>query len=187
MENPHDPYAPMGETSPQRTERLRQEKDYSDAWSRYTTWEIERNKPNSGGFGSTGGFGGNSGGSGAQKLVCNELYKQGHISQNQFFSSMRDFRERLTPTHLRGYHVWAVPLVRLMRRSKPISRFVATLFVKRMSYVASKNDSTVEVAYGVRFFCRAGEHISLLIGKVVKSENRWQKVYDTKNKPAQVG
>lgn len=177
MGNPNDPYAPLGETPQQREQRERQNQDYSDAWNRHIK---ETSKP------SNSGFGGSSGGSGAQKLVCNQLYKTGYISQSQFLDSMRDFRGRLTPTHLRGYHVWAVPTVRLMRRSETISKFVAKLFEKRMVYVASKYDSAVVAPLSVRMFCAAGEKVSLLIGLVAKSDNHWKKVYDVKNQPAQI-
>ena len=120
----------------------------------------------------------------SSKLICNQLLNSGEIDQAQFITSMRDFRERLTPTHLRGYHVWAVPTVRLMRKSKTVSNVVHKLFNMRMKYVESRNNRKVSAPMSSIVLCKLGEGLSYILGAITPGNQNWQRVYDKKHKPA---
>jgi len=50
------------------------------------------------------------------KIICTELYRQGYISE-ALFAADQEFGASLHPYTMRGYHVWAKPVVRQMKAS----------------------------------------------------------------------
>lgn len=59
------------------------------------------------------------------RVICTELVAQGRMAAELYHLDLRFAEERLSAAHLRGYHLWAVPLVRWMRRSRRVSALVA--------------------------------------------------------------
>ncbi|NQU57723.1 MAG: hypothetical protein HQ513_10845, partial [Rhodospirillales bacterium] len=49
----------------------------------------------------------------SERVVCTELVAQGLLNPGLYFLDVRFTEERLNAAHVRGYHMWAVPLVRL--------------------------------------------------------------------------
>ena len=60
---------------------------------------------------------GNSGGGGSSRVICTELYRQGKISRSDWKRDLAYTSSALSARHVRGYHAWAIPTVRLMRKS----------------------------------------------------------------------
>ena len=65
-------------------------------------------------------------------VICTQLYRDGHLSRRYYLADSRYVREYLSENTQRGYRLWAVPLVRLMRRNK-IAYAVAKYFGLRWS------------------------------------------------------
>lgn len=65
-----------------------------------------------------GGGGGNDSGGGSSRVICTELYRQGLISREDWLRDLRYTSEHLSRQHVNGYHAWAIPTVRLMRKSR---------------------------------------------------------------------
>lgn len=73
------------------------------------------------------------------KIICTELYEQGLMSREVYLAD-QEFGQNLTlndPEVMIGYHAWARPITRLMRKSALFTRVVfhiATPWAKQMAY-----------------------------------------------------
>ena len=50
------------------------------------------------------------------RVICNELMSQGLADRKQVVMGLQIYQRYLTPTHVKGYHVWAVWMVKQMRK-----------------------------------------------------------------------
>jgi hypothetical protein len=66
---------------------------------------------------------------------------QGLADRKQVVMDYRFTRDYLTPTHVKGYHVWAVWMVKQMRKGR---------FVKFWSHVAGHRANEIAYIYGER-------------------------------------
>lgn len=93
-------------------------------------------------FGPVGGFFGRLlGNEFGGRVICNELMSQGLADRKQVVMDYRFTRDYLTPTHVKGYHVWAVWMVKQMRKGR---------FVKFWSHVAGHRANEIAYIYGER-------------------------------------
>ena len=93
-------------------------------------------------FGPIGGFiGGALGSIIGGRVICNELMRQGLLTRKEVILDYRFTRDYLTPTHVNGYHVWAVWMVKQMRKGK---------FVKFWKHVAGHRANEIAYIYGER-------------------------------------
>lgn len=63
----------------------------------------------------------------AEKIVCNELRKQNLLSVSDWIYDATDCAAKFSPTTYQGYSLWAIPCMRLMRKSPWFARRVATV------------------------------------------------------------
>ena len=92
--------------------------------------------------GPIGGFiGGALGSIVGGRVICNELMRQGLLTRKQVIMDYRFTRDYLTPTHVNGYHLWAVWMVKQMRKGK---------FVKFWKHVAGHRANEIAYIYGER-------------------------------------
>ena len=92
--------------------------------------------------GPIGGFiGGALGSIVGGRVICNELMRQGLLTKKQVIMDYRFTRDYLTPTHVNGYHLWAVWMVKQMRKGK---------FVKFWKHVAGHRANEIAYIYGER-------------------------------------
>ena len=92
--------------------------------------------------GPIGGFiGGALGSIIGGRVICNELMRQGLLTRKEVILDYRFTRDYLTPTHVNGYHVWAVWMVKQMRKGK---------FVKFWKHVAGHRANEIAYIYGQR-------------------------------------
>ena len=92
--------------------------------------------------GPIGGFiGGALGSLLGGRVICNELMRQGLLTRKQVVLDYKFTRDYLTPTHVNGYHVWAVWMVKQMRKGK---------FVKFWKHVAGHRANEIAYIYGER-------------------------------------
>jgi hypothetical protein len=93
-------------------------------------------------FGPVGGwFGRLLGNEFGGRVICNELMRQGIMTRKQVILDYKFTRDYLTPTHVNGYHVWAVWMVKQMRKGK---------FVKFWKHVAGHRANEIAYIYGER-------------------------------------
>jgi hypothetical protein len=75
------------------------------------------------------------------RVICNELQRQGIMTRKQVVLDYRFTKEYLTPQHVNGYHVWAVWMVRQMRRGN---------LVNFWKHVAGHRANEIAYIYGER-------------------------------------
>ena len=88
-----------------------------------------------------GPFGGMIGGILGGRVICNELMRQGVMTRKQVVLDYKFTRDHLTPTHVNGYHVWAVWMVKQMRKGR---------FVPFWKHVAGHRANEIAYVYGER-------------------------------------
>lgn len=74
---------------------------------------------------------------GGGRVICTELVRQGLMDRALCEADMRWSIDNLGPIMARGYHAWAIPYTRLMRRSPlatRIARPVATWRARELAY-----------------------------------------------------
>lgn len=75
------------------------------------------------------------------RVICNELMRQGFLTRKEVVLDYKFTRDHLTPTHVNGYHVWAVWMVKQMRKGR---------FVKFWKHVAGHRANEIAYIYGER-------------------------------------
>jgi hypothetical protein len=129
--------------------------------------------------GPIGGFiGGALGSILGGRVICNELMRQGLLTRKQVVLDYRFTRDYLTPTHVNGYHVWAVWMVKQMRKGK---------FVKFWKHVAGHRANEIAYIYGERdkpdylgkIYRKILEPTCWVVGKFCKETN-WSVLYNKK-------
>ena len=75
------------------------------------------------------------------RVICNELMRQGFLTRKEVVLDYKFTRDHLTPTHVNGYHVWAVWMVKQMRKGR---------FVEFWKHVAGHRANEIAYIYGER-------------------------------------
>jgi hypothetical protein len=112
------------------------------------------------------------------RVICNELCRQKIMDRKQVYLDYKFTKEYLTPTHVVGYHSWAVWMVKQMRKGK---------FVKFWSHVAGHRANEIAYIYGERdkpdylgkLYRKILEPTCWFIGKFNKPTN-WSILYQKK-------
>ena len=114
--------------------------------------------------GPIGGFiGGMLGG----RVICNELQRQGIMTRKQVVLDYRFTRDYLTPTHVNGYHIWAVWMVKQMRKGRLVNFWthVAGHRANEIAYIYGDRDKPdylgkvyrkilEPICWSIGFFCK---------------------------------
>jgi len=112
------------------------------------------------------GLGGFIGGAIGGRVICNELQRQGVMSRQDVLLDYRFTRDYLTPQHVNGYHVWAVHVVKQMRKGRGVKmwRHLAQHRANEIAYIYGKRDKPdylgkiyrkilEPICWSVGFFC----------------------------------
>ena len=75
------------------------------------------------------------------RVICNELMRQGLMTRKHVLLDYKFTRDHLTPTHVKGYHIWAVWMVKQLRKGR---------FVKFWKHVAGHRANEIAYIYGER-------------------------------------
>jgi hypothetical protein len=112
------------------------------------------------------------------RVICNELMRQGIMSRKQVVLDYKFTRDFLTPMHVNGYHVWAVWMVRQMRKGR---------FVNFWKHVAGHRANEIAYIYGERdkpdylgkIYRKILEPMCLVIGSFCNKTD-WSTLYKQK-------
>ena len=94
-------------------------------------------------FGPVGGaIGGAFGSIIGGRVICNELMRQGLLTRKEVVLDYKFTRDYLTPTHVNGYHIWAVWMVKQMRQGRFINfwKHVAGHRANEIAYIYGETD-----------------------------------------------
>ena len=92
-----------------------------------------------------GGFGGLAAGGlveAVTRVICNELLRQGLMTRRQVLLDYKFTDEHLSDQHVRGYHFWAIGVVKRMRKGKGVGfwRHIATHRANEIEYIYGKRE-----------------------------------------------
>jgi hypothetical protein len=65
------------------------------------------------------------GGGGGGKVICTELCRNGAIEHEVWMADIRYSRQNFSERTMRGYHLWGIPYVRLMRKYPAFAKLAA--------------------------------------------------------------
>ena len=125
-----------------------------------------------------GGIAGFIGGALGGRVICNELMKQGFMSKEDVILDYRFTRDYLTPQHVNGYHLWAVWVVKQMRKGRMISfwKYIAQSRANEIAYIYGRRDKPDYVGKVVR---KIGEPVCWFFGLFCKKTD-WSTLYNEK-------
>ncbi|MBU1003030.1 MAG: hypothetical protein KKE73_10965 [Proteobacteria bacterium] len=98
-------------------------------------------------------------------IICTELHEQGLMSDADLRLGYRHMRKHIGLSTVRGYHVWARPVVRWMKKSKIMTAVWRWIWMHRHNEVRRAMGKTKKVdliGVGIRF---VGEGLSWVIGQ----------------------
>jgi hypothetical protein len=114
-----------------------------------------------------GPIGGLIGGLIGGRVICNELMRQGIMTRKQVVLDYKFTEDYLTPQHVAGYHVWAVWMVRQMRKGRLVNfwKHVAGHRANEIAYIYGERDKPdylgkvyrkilEPICWSIGFFCK---------------------------------
>jgi hypothetical protein len=105
------------------------------------------------------------------KVICNELNRQGYIPASDVRLCYHDAMTRLSGKHMAGYLAWGPMMVKAMRRSPIVTRIWHRLFLMRLRYIkAVSHGETPDLTSAL--VTLTGESICLAIGCVLVVSDR---------------
>lgn len=96
-------------------------------------------------------------------VICTELARQGFITKELLAKDTAYARSNLSLTTMAGYHAWAIPVVRLMRKSSLLTRLIAPFGIKFCNHVAGNRNIVGALVLNI------GTPICFAIGKCVET------------------
>ena len=123
-------------------------------------------------------IGGMVGGALGGRVICNELMRQGIMDRKQVILDYKFTKDYLSPRHVTGYHLWAVWMVKQMRKGRLVAFW---------SHVAGHRANEIAYIYGERnkpdylgkVYRKILEPICWTLGGLVK-ETDWSVLYKKK-------
>ena len=128
---------------------------------------------------AVGGFlGGIVGGAVGGRVICNELHNQGLITKKQLINDYKFTRDYLTTKHVNGYHLWALWMVKQMRKGKYVN-FWKHIVLHRANEIAYIYGESDKPDYLGKFYRKIFEPVCWTLGLFCK-ETDWSILYKTK-------
>ncbi|WP_135081227.1 hypothetical protein [Terasakiella sp. SH-1] len=123
-----------------------------------------------------GGVGGGGNGDGP-KVICTELVRQKLMRERDRTVCTLYALKRLPPTFMDGYHFWAIPYVRLMRRSTWATRLVVPFVQHRTREVRFRLALSKKGSWFGKVICAVHDPLCSVLGLFVTPGN-FQQLYN---------
>ena len=124
--------------------------------------------------GSRDGGGGQGGGG---RVICTHFYRKGEMSRDMWRADLEFTFKNLSKTTVRGYQYWAIPYVKLMRKSKLAENVMRPLAMHRAQELAYQMGRTPKGSLFGKVVRLIGEPICFAIGLFVGEQN-WQSLWN---------
>lgn len=119
---------------------------------------------------------GGGGGGGGSRVICTHFYRKGEMDRDMWRADLEFTFKHLSPTTVRGYQYWAIPYVKLMRKSKlaeDIIRPLAFARARELTYQMGRSPKGSIFGKVVRLVC---EPLCFAVGLFVGEQN-WQALW----------
>lgn len=103
-----------------------------------------------------------------KSVVCTELYSQGKMSPWLYELDTKFAAQHMSEDTLNGYRLWAVPLVKLMRKSPRVTNIVRWFAIERATEIASYSHPEFKPSFAGKMIRVIGEPMCWVLGKVFK-------------------
>ncbi len=117
---------------------------------------------------------------GSSRVICTYFYQKGMLTRLDWAADLRFTQQNLSEQTVRGYHVWAIPTVRLMRSGSPtgqmiekVMHFVALHRAQELAFQMNRRDHGDVVGKAIRCVM---EPLCWSIGAFA-GKQRWQSLY----------
>ena len=114
----------------------------------------------------------------AGRVICNELCKQGLIDRKMLLNDYKFTRDYLTPQYVNGYHVWAVWMVKQLRKKRFVD-FWQHIVVHRGNEIAYIYGETNKPDYLGKLYRKIFEPVCWVLGAFCKKTD-WSVLYQKK-------
>jgi len=111
------------------------------------------------------------GGGNSSRVICTYFYRKGMMPKDVWRADMEYTFTYLSPATVRGYQYWAIPYVRLMRRSPLAEKIIYPLMMARAEELAYKMGVLEKGNWLGKFLRFFGEPVCFLIGVCVKEQD----------------
>jgi hypothetical protein len=129
--------------------------------------------PSDGGAPPSGGGGGGGGGG---RVICTHFYSKGEMSRDMWRADLEFTFKNLSPTTVRGYQYWAIPYVKLMRKSKLAENIMRPLAMHRAKELSYQMGQSPKGSLFGKLVRLVGEPICFTVGLFVGEQN-WQSLW----------
>ncbi len=102
-------------------------------------------------------------------VICTELYKQNLMSREDHRLSWNFTINNFSKTHINGYWYWAVPMVKLMKKNKLVTKFWSHIMSNRTKDIKWRLNKGKFNLLG-RLYSILIENGSYVIGKIIKDK-----------------
>jgi hypothetical protein len=112
------------------------------------------------------------------RVICNELRRLGLMTTEDILTDYFYTHKYLTPIHVKGYHIWAINVVKNMRKGKHIKfwHHIANHRLNHVKYILGKKNKP---DYLGKFYKIIGESICFALGLFCKKTD-WSILYNKK-------
>ncbi|MBS1164924.1 MAG: hypothetical protein H6R00_949 [Proteobacteria bacterium] len=110
------------------------------------------------------------------RVICTHFYRKGMIDRDVWRADLEFTAHHLSEKTVRGYQYWAIPYVRLMRRSPLAERIMFPLATWRAEELAYQMGMRTRGNWKGKIVRVIGESICFSIGLFV-GEQDWQKLW----------
>lgn len=100
----------------------------------------------------------------ASRIICTYFYRKGLLDKAVWRADVEFTLKNASPTAIRGYHVWAIPYIRWMRRSTLAEKLILPLAKWRAQELAYQMGVVSRGSWRGKLVRLVGEPICWLIG-----------------------
>ncbi|UWU16980.1 hypothetical protein N2599_29690 (plasmid) [Rhizobium sullae] len=111
------------------------------------------------------------GGNSSGRVICTHFFRRGMLDRDLWRADLEFTYQALSQTTVRGYQYWAIPYVRLMRRSPLAEKIMYPLAKARAEEIAYQAGRRSRGSLGGKLVRLIGEPLCFLIGSVVKQKD----------------
>lgn len=125
----------------------------------------------SSGYGNMGSSSSGGGSSSSSRVICTHFFRKGQIERNVWVADIHFTASRLSKTTVRGYHLWAIPYVKLMRTSPLAEKLMWPIAYHRAQELAYQMGIKDKPDYLGKLVRLVFEPACFLLGLFVQEQN----------------
>ena len=121
---------------------------------------------------------GGGGGGGSSRVICTYFYKKGMLEREIWEADLKFTRNHLSSVTVRGYHAWAIPYVKLMRKSPLAEKVMFPLAFHRAKEIAYQTGAWHEGSVYGKIIRLVLEPACFVLGLIAKQKD-WEELWNT--------